>query len=210
MDAPRQRAGDKQRHAAAELVSQAFSEGKISLAEFDERSRSLWEATYVDQLTELVDDLGLSHDLDKCDSPAPARSANYPAVVPNREGSKFSIGIMGGAERFGGWHCEPSHFALSIMGGSELDFSEATLGANRVVINAWDLMGGSEIRVPENYNIRLEGFGIMGGATVKNGPGVTVPLSEVPEDAPTIVLVNYALMSGSDIIRVPEVRRRKD
>lgn len=210
MDTPRQRAGDKQRHAAAELVSQAFSEGKISLAEFDDRSQRVWEATYLDQLTELVGDLGLSHDLDKRDSPAPVRNANYPVVVPNREGSKFSIGIMGGAERFGGWHCEPSHFALSIMGGSELDFSEATLGANRVVINAWDLMGGSEIRVPENYNIRLEGFGIMGGATVKNGPGVTVPLSEVPDDAPTIVLVNYALMGGSDIIRVPAVRRRKD
>lgn len=120
MDTPRQRAGDKQRHAAAELVSQAFSEGKINLAEFDDRSQRVWEATYLDQLTELVGDVGLSHDLDKRDSPAPVRNANYPVVVPNREGSKFSIGILGGAERFGGWHCEPSHFALSIMGGSDI------------------------------------------------------------------------------------------
>jgi len=57
MTAPRMRAGTTDRQAAVDLLSQHFTEGRLTAGEFDERVAKAYAATYLDELPELSLDL---------------------------------------------------------------------------------------------------------------------------------------------------------
>jgi hypothetical protein len=51
------RASDAEREATVALLQKAVGEGRITMAEFDERARSAYAATTKRELDELTDDL---------------------------------------------------------------------------------------------------------------------------------------------------------
>jgi predicted membrane protein len=53
--------------------------------------------------------------------------------------------------------------AFAMFGGVELDLRYATITQAEVVIDASALFGGVDIRVPESWNVSVEGHGIFGG-----------------------------------------------
>lgn len=50
-----------------------------------------------------------------------------------------------------------------VMGGFELDFREARMKEDKAVLNVRVIMGGIEMRVPEDWSVIVRGTPIMGG-----------------------------------------------
>ncbi len=51
----------------------------------------------------------------------------------------------------------------AIMGGCEVDLRQASVDLNDAVIHVFALMGGIEIKVPEDWRVKSEVFPLMGG-----------------------------------------------
>lgn len=65
------RASLAQREHAASTLSDALSDGEITIREFDERSAAVWKATFSDELEPLTADLA------PVDAPSHLRQENY-------------------------------------------------------------------------------------------------------------------------------------
>ncbi len=73
--------------------------------------------------------------------------------------------ILGGVEKT----CNAQDFRggdiTVIMGGCQIDLRQAAIKADQAVIKAFAFWGGIEIRVPEGWTVKMEGFPFMGGMT---------------------------------------------
>lgn len=190
---PRKRASDAERDTAAKHLQDAFADGQISMAEFDERSRALYAATYADELPGLVEDLSPVKRPDREASPS------HTLVTGESGGSAFTLSVMGGSERTGQWLMAPTHTSLTLMGGNALDLREARFAAHETTVNAVAIMGGIDIIVPDDVRVIDDGIGIMGGFGIEDHPSCTVPVAQLPADAPVIRVRGLALMGGVGI-----------
>jgi hypothetical protein len=191
---PRQlRAADTDRDRAVELLRQAAAEGRITFDELDERiSRAYAAKTFAD-LEALTSDLpgpGVS-------VPAPAGPRYRPPEVPaGAHAPSASVAILSGAKRAGPWLVPPAYTAVAVCGGVELDLRDARFTATEMTIQAFCLMGGVSITVPEDMAVDVSGIGIMGGFDHQaSGPGAP--------GAPHLRVVGFALMGGVEVKRRP-------
>lgn len=197
---PRKRAGNADRERVAATLQEAFSDGQLSITEFDERSRQLWSTVYADELATLTADLSPVHRGDIANPAPPVPSAPVP-VTGESGGSAASFALMGGSEKTGGWLVAPSHTSVAVMGGTLLDLRHARLTSHETVINAAAIMGGIEIVVPEDVRVIDDGLGIMGGFGITHDKSCTLRPDQLPADAPVIRVRGVALMGGVEIRR---------
>lgn len=211
---PDQRVSDAEREQLVQLLNKAMVEGRITLAEFDERSAAAYDARFRSEFLPLTSDL-LPVPLGQHDPvPQPPRDLHpsqtaYPssqsssdalARVDGVSGPGNSFALMGGVERNGLWHVAQSHSAMAIMGGVELDLREARLEAHVTDITASAFWGGVEIIVPTDVRVEVNGTGIMGSyGNSSHGSARTAP--PPPSDAPLIRVSGLALMGGVEVIR---------
>ena len=194
---PRKRATDSGRDSAAKRLQDAFADGQLSITEFDERSRAVYNATYADELPALTEDLSpVEHP-----HPAVTSHASHAQVTGEPGGTAFSVSLMGGSERTGEWLVAPIHTSLALMGGTSLDLREARFYARETVINAVALMGGIEIIVPEDVRVVDNGAALMGGFGVEDHPSCTISRDDLPASAPVLRIRGFALMGGVGIVR---------
>ena len=196
---PRKRLSSAERDRAAAFLHDAFVDGQLSVNEFDERSRMLYEATFVDELPALIDDLSPVTAQPHPPAQRPSGVRNY--VTGESGGSGFSLAVMGGSERGGDWLVAPTHTSFTVMGGSSIDLREARLSSHETEINAFAIMGGIEIIVPDDVRVLDAGIGIMGGFGVETHSSCRFSLAEIPADAPVIHVRGLALMGGVGIVR---------
>ena len=78
----------------------------------------------------------------------------------------------------------------AIMGGLEIDLREASLKGD-AVIDIFALMGGVEMRVPEDWLVIIEGFPFMGGFEDKTRPP--------KESTKHLIIKGTAMMGGIEI-----------
>jgi hypothetical protein len=188
------RASDSDRDHAAEILREATAEGRLTMEELHERLDAVYAAkTYADLEP-------ITHDLPQPGTPHVPAPSPAPGGAAHRFGgepaSSVAIGILGGFSRKGDW-VMPKHFtAVAIMGGGEIDLREARFAQPVVTIDAVAIMGGIEITVPEDANVRINGIGVMGGFDHRvSGDG--------QPGGPTIVVNGVALMGGVDVKRKP-------
>jgi len=73
--------------------------------------------------------------------------------------------IMSGIElRNKGWRLESGNM-IAFMGGINLDLTVAEIPETDTVLNLTAVMGGIEVKVPDDINVECEGTGILGGVT---------------------------------------------
>jgi hypothetical protein len=174
----------------AEILRQAAGDGRLTLEELDERLDAVYAAKTYAELEPITNDLpdsGASH------VPAPAPPAD-PARFGGQPGSATAVAIMGGFERKGDWVVPKEFNCVAFMGGGELDMREARFEEQTVKINIVAIMGGVEITVPDDANVRVQGIGIMGGFDHSSSGGGQ-------PGGPTIVVTGVALMGGVEIKR---------
>jgi len=187
------RVSDSDREQAANVLREAAGHGRITMIELDERLELAYAAkTYAD-LAAVTRDLP---------GPAQAPGAVQPAMAGRIGGtprSTFSVAILSGARRTGRWVVPRTYVGVAVMGGIELDLREAQFAEPEVTIHAYALMGGIEITVPEDVDVDVSGFALMGGFDHNaSGPGAP--------GAPRVRIIGFALMGGVDVKRKPPTK----
>ena len=173
---PELRVSDPERHAAVEVLRRGYGEGRLDLAEFEERTDAALAARTRADLERLTADL-------PSDPP-------YPAPPATRRATRWVVAVMSGADRRGRWRPDEVTNAVAVMGGVELDLREAELVGSEVVVNAVAIMGGVDVVVPEGVPVELTGLALMGGKDCKVAD---VP---APPGAPVVRGRAFALMGG--------------
>ncbi len=67
-----------------------------------------------------------------------------------------AIGILGGAEEFSASQDFRAGYVRAMIGGVELDLTNAAIEAPPVTIEATVIMGGAEIKVPQDWTVEIE------------------------------------------------------
>ncbi|MBX2952627.1 MAG: hypothetical protein KF870_08980 [Leadbetterella sp.] len=84
-----------------------------------------------------------------------------------------------------------------IMGGSELNLTEADL-RNNANLRVFIMMGGMEMRIPKEWNVKLDVLPIMGGVEDK----ITKFPENVVDKNKVLIISGYVIMGGIEIKRV--------
>lgn len=102
--------------------------------------------------------------------------------------------VFGGIERkiqsqeFEGGH------AFAAFGGVELDLRDAATKKDEIVIEASAMFGGVEIRVPDAWDVTVNGTGIFGGYSDGTSPRVAAV-----EKRPRLVVTGNAIFGGVEV-----------
>ncbi|MCW2756879.1 MAG: hypothetical protein JWO46_625 [Nocardioidaceae bacterium] len=204
LDPQHLRISDTDRNKVAELLREAAGDGRIDLAELDERLEQAYAAkTYAD-LVPITVDLPAHHD---------ATPVVRSAGVVNRAGTAgeatyaTSFAMMSETRRSGVWDLGTLHTATAVMGSVVLDLRQARFPAGEVVINANAVMGSVEVIVDAHTAVRVDGVGIMGA--FQEGRARVVPAIE--PGGPSVRLRGVALMGSVEVKRKgpPGQLRRK-
>ena len=187
------RASDAERERVTEILSRAAAVGQLDVDELDERLQAAWAARTRADLERLVADVDV--EVDPGEAALAAPRANDRVKVVGHEGSRWIISIMGGNERRGRWRIANRCTVLNIMGGSNLDLCDAELSGQVTELNFFSLMGGGEIRVPDDVRVDISKFALMGGHEVRLGDAAPPPTS------PLIRIRLVSIMGGAQVRR---------
>lgn len=207
MDPRRLRASDADRERVAAVLHAAMAEGRLTLSEVDERLTQVYAARTLGELQPITRDLpGQAVVLPEPEIPAVYPAAGAPVPSPRiggTPGSTMAIAVMSGSVRKGGWVVPGQFTAIAVMGGVELDLTQARFAAPEVTINAFALMGGVDITVPEGVTVIVNGFALMGGFDDR-------VQQQAPPGSPVLRVNGFALMGGVDVKRPKGSRRQLD
>lgn len=214
---PAIRASDADRERVATVVREAVGDGRLTLAEGDERLAGVYASIHRHELAAYTRDLAT-----EAPTEAPERAPGTPpAPVGERPTTTSSIGVMSEAVRRGAWTPGHTHTAVAVMGSARLDLRRARLGGQGLTIVAFALMGGIEIDLRGADigagGVTIRAFAMMGGINVlvdrgtrveENGIGLAggfTDSSGMPTrtDGPVVHLTGLALMGGVDLTRRP-------
>jgi hypothetical protein len=196
------RASDADRERVANVLREAAGDGRLTMDELDERLDAVYAAKTYAELEPIT------HDLPDAAGgytpPVPAKAAPLdPARFGAEPTSHGAVAILGGFTRRGDWVVPKEFTAFMFMGGGEIDLREARFAEREVSIHIVAIMGGCEIIVPEDANVRVTGIGVM-GAFDHTGSGTGDP------DGPVITINGVAFMGGVDVKRKPTTEAMKE
>lgn len=198
----RLRASDADRDSAATVINNALAEGRLTADEHADRLDAIYSAKTHADLVPLLEDLPTSG---AAAVPAARAAQNRPARVG--KGGRI-VAILGGATRKGAWHAEPVINVLTVLGGAQLDFRDAILPGNEVVLRAVSVLGGVEVIVPPEMLVVDNGIAILGGREVAGRSA-----ESVQPGAPVLRIEGTCVLGGMDVKRRPRKfagRGRKD
>ena len=159
------RASDADRERVAELLRDAYAEGRLDAEEHAERIGAAYGAKTLGELAPLTRDLpahrSVSFEKPPLDAPRPA------PLPPARQEAPTMLAVFGGASRKGRWRVGSRLRAIAVFGGVEIDLTDAVFESPEVVIEVTAIFGGVDIKVPENVSLHGGGVGIFGGFDVR-------------------------------------------
>jgi Domain of unknown function (DUF1707)/Cell wall-active antibiotics response 4TMS YvqF len=193
------RASDADRERVADILRDAFAEGRLTPEEHAERIEAVYASKTLGELAPLTRDLPVP----VRERPAPAAAPRPEYHVPARVESPTMAAVFGGVTRKGRWRVGGQVTALAFFGGVEIDLTEAVFESPEVVIQVTAIFGGVDIKVPENATVRAGGgVGIFGGFDVKG-------YESMEPGAPVINVRGLALFGGVDVKRKKGKRLRE-
>lgn len=184
---PDVRVSDAERDAVADRLRGAGADGRLTLEELADRLDRLFGARTAGDLEPLTSDL-------------PVRTAGTaPATAEPRR--RWSLSLIGGADRKGRWRVPRRGTWLTLIGGPDLDLHDATLEGDDTELTIVTLIGGGDVIVPEGVAVELSGFTLLGGDDVK------LDGDPPPPGAPLIRVRSFGLIGGTDV--KDRTRRRR-
>lgn len=176
------------------LLNAAHSEGRLTVAERDQRIAAA-------RVAETFDDLvPLTRDLVSPTAPAARPIVSYDEANASDAADQI-VAVFAGASRKRVWRVRRNTSILTIFGGAELDLTEATFEAREINFNVFCLFGGIEITVPPGTDVDNQVMALFGGSDVRK-------LAAPEPDAPRLVLKGFVGFGGVDV-RNPKVRKRR-
>jgi hypothetical protein len=189
----RLRASDADRDTAASVINNALAEGRLTAEEHSDRLDGIYSAKTQAELVPLLEDLPAAGTV-----PTPVPSQAGPPAKGMR-GSRI-VAIFSGATRKGSWHAEPVMTVVAVFGGIELDFREAVLPGQEIVLHATAVLGGVEITVPPEMRVVDNGFAVLGGREIAGDSD-----ESADPNAPLLRIDGACVLGGVEVKR----RRRK-
>lgn len=188
------RVSNADRERVAKILNDSMAEGRLTVAELEERLDKVYAAKTFGDLEPLTRDLPVGNQAHAVALPTPAPSPVN--RVGGRGTSSTAIAIMSGTDRKGVWTVPPTFTAVAMMGGVEIDLTDARFEDAETTIQAFALMGGIDIFVPEDITVQVNGTGFM-GAFENHAQDQAQPLP----GAPLVRITGLALMGGVDVKR---------
>jgi hypothetical protein len=197
----RMRISDADRHRVAEVLREAAGDGRLDLAELDDRLGAAYAAKTYGDLVPITADLPLAG---RPHQPVP-QAAGSAAPVEHYD---RSLAVMSTSARRGEWDPGESYSAFALMGNIELDLRQAVLTRPETVINASTVMGAIDVYVDAHTRVIVDGFAIMGSFE----QGRDKVEAQLRPDSPLVRVRGMALMGSVTVRRRPqpgEPRRRE-
>jgi Domain of unknown function (DUF1707)/Cell wall-active antibiotics response 4TMS YvqF len=195
------RASDADRERVADVLREAYVEGRLTPSEHEQRLSATYAATTFGELVPVLTDLPVPPgtlpvpesrgvELVSHSSASPALSIK-PELAAQGDGD--AVAVFGGFERRGRWVVPPLMKALCVFGGGELDFTAAQLTSQVTVIKVRCVFGGLDITVPEGVVVQNSVKAVFGGHSTPPGGG--------PVGAPVLRIEGAAVFGGIDTHR---------
>ena len=184
---PAMRASDRERDAVLQRIQQAFAEGRLDDAEFDERMRAALTARTHADLDMLLTDL-----------PAAATPGGGPAAGPSP--GRFAIALKNSVRRAGRWRVPERYTTVVYKGNGWLDLRAAELSGPVTTFLAVAYKSQVKILVPPGVRVEMTGFGVTQGADEED-PGY-----RLPTDAPVVHVRGVAYKGTVEITTRPPER----
>jgi Domain of unknown function (DUF1707) len=172
-------------------IQQAFAEGRLDDAEFDERMRAALTARTHGDLDVLLRDL-----------PATAAAGTVPATGSRGPG-RFAIALKSSVRRAGRWRVPERYTTVVYKGGGWLDLRAAELSGPVTTFMAVAYKSKVTILVPPSARVEMTGFGVTQGVADEEDPGY-----RLPADAPVIHVRGVAYKGTVEITTRPPERPR--
>jgi len=179
------RASDADRQRVADVLSDAYADGRLSMDEFNERNNTVWASKTLGELVPITADLG----------GAPATvvaGAGRPLVRVDNVPALHTYAILSTRKQPQDWVVPSSISAVTLMGQAEYDFRRAMFVSPRVDMNVGSLMGSIVLNVPRGVGIIDKTVCVMGTVDMKG-------LSPAEPGAPVIELSGFICMSSIEI-----------
>ncbi|MFD7018123.1 DUF1707 domain-containing protein [Streptomyces sp. NPDC059161] len=194
------RASDAERERVAESLRDAMAEGRLDMDEFEHRLEAAYKARTHGELEPLVRDLPAPGSVVPPVAPVARRpedetDVHWPSRIGHQPTSKGGFALWSGFSRKGTWTVARKFTAFAMWGGGHVDLREARFEDRETVLRLFTIMGGIGVTVPPELNVRVKGFGIMGGVDGSKATGEGTPGS------PNVTIVAYALMGGIGVDR---------
>ncbi|MFI9394759.1 DUF1707 domain-containing protein [Streptomyces bauhiniae] len=195
---PDLRASDADRERVAEILRDGLAEGRLDMAEFEERLESAYTARTYGELAPLTSDLPATPAAASAVSftKRPVDDGSWASRIVGGEGtSTGAVAVLSGFQRKGRWTMPKKFTCFAFMGGGEIDLREAFFADREVEINCVAVMGGLEVIVPPGVEVVVRGIGIMGG--------FEHPDRDEPGDpgAPRVIISGFAFWGGVGVER---------
>lgn len=164
----------------AQLLSEAASNGRLTLDQYEGRLAKTYSATSYGQLERLTYDLPEAMEF--------RRGKVRPAP------STMLLAILSGFDRSGRWYVPSRMTTFTLFGGGVVDLRYADFTSADVEIHAYSILGGQTIVLPPEVNVDIKGRGVMGGFD-KAVEGAGTP------GAPKVSIKGFSLLGGVGIKR---------
>lgn len=174
------KASDDDRLQVAQLLSEAASNDRLTLDQYEGRLAKTYSATTYDQLERLTYDLPEAVEF--------RRGKSRPAP------STMLLAILSGFDRSGRWNVPGRMTTFTLFGGGVVDLRYADFTSADVEIHAYSIFGGQTILVPPEVNVEIKGRAVMGGFD-KSVEGTGTP------GAPKVSIKGFSLLGGVGIKR---------
>src|ERR1700754_1860781 len=114
--------------------------------------------------------------------------------MENNEGIRWQVRLIGGVKRRGAWRVSRHMVAVSTIGGVNADVTHASFDTPNPILTKISLVGCVSITVPDDVDVEVEGFQLIGGNTIEQ-PRRTGPATR------TLRVRNYGLFGGVRVNR---------
>ncbi|MFC0862019.1 DUF1707 domain-containing protein [Sphaerimonospora cavernae] len=181
------RASDRDRERVIAVLTEAVADGRLSLAEHEERVDQAWAARTLGELAGLTTDL------------------LPPESQPFRMDSRPVTAMFRSESRTGRW-VVPSEVPITSLGGKvTMDLCEALLRSRRVVVQLAVVAGTVTLIVPEGVQIVTAPSARVG--SFKNEVRLPPGAADYAPEAPVIELAGF-VFAGKVVARSPKRPRK--
>jgi Domain of unknown function (DUF1707) len=189
-NSPATRASDRERDAVLQRVQEAFADGRLDDAEFDERMRAALTARTHADLDVLLTDL-----------PAAATTTATVPAIAGRGPGRFAIALKSSVRRAGRWRVPERYTTVVYKGSGWLDLRAAELSGPATTFVTVAYKSRVTILVPPGVRVEMTGFGVTQGLADEEDPGY-----RLPADAPVIHVRGIAYKGTVEITTRPPER----
>jgi len=113
-------------------------------------------------------------------------------AVEDSNSTLNAFALLGGFKRSNDAQDFRGGEATAILGGCEIDLRRASIKEGEAVLHLVAIMGGVELRVPEDWSVVMQGVPILGGFEDKTR-------SIGPESTKRLIVRGYAVMGGVEV-----------